>query len=57
MTVKDDALTIIQEITNFNGFEAWRPIVAGMPPTNPATSLVAVVRVMSPQRPKGLKEL
>ena len=28
MTVTDDALTIIEEITNFNGFEAWRHMVA-----------------------------
>ena len=54
-TAKDDALTIIQRITNLNGFEAWRRKVARYAPTNPAT--VAVMRVMSPQRPNRLKEL
>ena len=28
MTVTDDALTMIQGITNFNGFEAWKRMVA-----------------------------
>ena len=28
MTVKDNALRIIQGITNFNGFKAWRHTVA-----------------------------
>ena len=54
-TVKDDALTIVQEITNFNGFEAWRRMVARYAPSDPATALVA--ESMSPQRPKGLNEL
>ena len=54
-TAKDDALTIIQGITNLNGFEAWRRKVARYAPTNPAT--VAVMRVMSPQRPNRRKEL
>ena len=47
MTVKDDALTIIQEITNFNGVEAWRRVVARY----------AFMRVMSPQKLKELKDL
>ena len=52
MTVKDD----ITEIMNFNGFKVWRRMVARCAPTDPATAWVAVMRVVSPQRSKGLKE-
>ena len=38
---------------NANGFEAWRRTVARYDFTNPATALVALMRVMSPQRPKA----
>ena len=51
MSVKGDALTIIQGITNFN---AWW---LGVPPLIQRRLLWRVVRVRSPQRPTGLKEL
>ena len=45
----------LRPITNFNGFEARTRMRATS--VNPATALVAVMRVMSPQRPKRLREL
>ena len=57
MTVKDDALAIIQGTTTVNGYEAWTRMVARDVPNHPATAVVVVMRVMSPQTPKGLKEL
>ena len=57
MMVKDDALTLIQVDANFNGFEAWRRMLARYASTNSATALVAVMRVMGPQWPKDLKEV
>ena len=57
MTVKDDAFTITQGITDSSGIEAWRRMVARHVSTSPATALVAVFRVVCPPRPMELMEL
>ena len=44
MTVKEDALAIVQEITNFNGLEAWRRMVSRYASDGPATALLAMMR-------------
>ena len=54
---KTHAHTIIQGTTNFNNSEAWRRMVNRYAPANPPTSLVAAMRVTSPQRPKRLNQL
>ena len=43
-----DALAIVQRITNFIGFEAWRHPMARYAHTHSTTALVAAMRVMCP---------
>jgi hypothetical protein len=40
-----------------NGLEAWRRLKSKYSPTTPATSLMAVIRVVSPTKVKLLKDL